>query len=168
MFLRVFLVVGCVCAVCFGWDWKEEDKLGCRTMTEAEMRETVGGHGGASCDSCQNSNERMDECAHFTSGDPCRTHQCIENWLVEDSCQLSEQSDCWSELDGSLNYMVQYLRTDTNCATENPSEWQVWRIHYYGPSCKTRTYNKRCQKGANSCGGNLLATSESKGAIRCI
>ncbi|MCA9446941.1 MAG: hypothetical protein KC931_07490 [Candidatus Omnitrophica bacterium] len=148
--------------------WERGGPEEARPLTETEMRSLVGGHGGTSCDSCQNSVKRQDECAHFDTEDPCLADQCIENWVIENSCQVSAQSNCWAELDPDLDYLVQYLRSDSDCATDNPSKWEIWRVNYYGSTCKSRTYLTRCQKPSNTCNGTLIEYSSRSTAINCI
>lgn len=164
--MAIAMILAGVCLFTHSGDGDNTRKT--KELTESEMAVLYGGHGGAACDQCAEVSERMDECAHFTSTDPCKTNQCIENWLIEGSCQVSEQSNCWAEMDFSLDYLIQYLRADSNCSTNNPSNWDVWRINYYGSTCKSRTYLKRCQKPTNNCNGALVDTSTRANAINCI
>jgi hypothetical protein len=88
--------------------------------------------------------------------------------LIEDTCQPALQSNCWATIDFDLDCSIQYLRSDTNCTTDNPSSWEIWRIHYYDSTCKTRTFKVRCQKPTNNCSGTLISTSTRSPAIKCI
>ncbi len=137
-------------------------------MTETAMRELIGGHGGAGCDECAHDHQTITECAHFTATDPCKSGQCIVTTLMEDSCNPSTQSDCWTELDPDLDYLRQELRIGSNCSSNNPSSWDVWKIHYYGSSCSTRNYMTRCEMTSGSCDGTLIETTLSANAINCI
>ena len=143
----------------------EKEKNEAEFLTEAEMRVLVGGAAG--CDFCVAPNERLDECAHLDKFDPCQSVQCIENHLIEDTCNSSDVENCWAQLNPDLDYLIQYLRTDVNCTTNQPT-WQLWRIHYYDMDCEHRNFYKRCVKNNGYCTGTLVDTATRSNAIECI
>ena len=146
----------------------EAETAGTVRLSQSEMARIVGGHGGASCDSCTFDGLSGAECAHFSSSDACRGDQCIENVLTEDTCELYPVSNCWSQLNSQLNSCVQYLRVDTNCTTNNPYLWKLWRVHYYGSGCSKTNFYIRCEKPTNNCNGTLINDTEHGPGIECI
>ena len=140
-----------------------------RMLSEDEMKSVRGGHGGTTCTACAGELVRMDECAHFSYDDPCLTNKCIQNYFVEDSCELSEQGACYAKLEADVPSWFQYLRwSNTSCQTNNPSTWQLFRRHYYGFSCNIRNYYLRCQTTPElGCYGGLISATTYYNAIQC-
>jgi hypothetical protein len=63
--------------------------------------------------------------------------------------------------------MRQYLRVDSGCQTNNPTQWLTWVTHYYGLSCNAKIYQTRCNKPTNSCNGTLISSTSFGTAIQC-
>ena len=136
-------------------------------LDEERMLGLVGTSGG--CDNCHYDPRRQDECSHYDLDDDCKSDECIANYLMEDTCDVALQTSCTGTWDPGKIYLVQYVRQDTNCTTDNPDEWQTWVTHYYDDngSCGSVVMQTRCEKPSNNCNGTLIEFGFRTGAIDC-
>jgi len=157
-----FLVSAAVFLIAF----TESDQPVPLRATSQEYVATLSG-GTTTCDRCVYDGARQDECFHAGQVDECSTTACIANFLVEDTCFLSDIGSCYAIRDASADDVIHYKRADSACQTNNPNTWQLWKIHYYGGDCSMNYHWVRCQKPTNNCNGTLISTATTKNGIVC-
>lgn len=155
--LALFMLT--ICAICLSGMMDKQKSLPSSYLATLYGRDA--------CKECQNDGKRIDECYHYGWFDECRSDRCIANYLVEDTCVLGSGT-CTAVMSPNAASTIQYVREDSNCTTDNPTEFQLWVTHYYGgENCEAYDYHTRCEKNNGDCSGTLITSNTLYPGIDC-